>query len=210
MALILLDTLLAERDGLGICMFVNRRLLSVLILAVVALGTLVVLPVPSWAADYSGNQSIDRPASLVAPEPDAKIAVYLRPEAKSRVGYGVNGDAVTVLEKVSDNQSVTWNHIRFDNSSQAEGWVQEEFMSSKADTPGQTPGQSQQMTTGQMAQQKVQNGGTADRRKTASQGSRYLGDQQSSAGGSTQSQFNQQPQFSHQNGQQSYSQRNQN
>ncbi len=183
-------------------------MLAVVALAT-ALGILVISPAPSWAADYSGNQSVDQPASLMALEPNAKIAVYLRPEAKSRVGYGVNGDAITVLEKVSDNQSVAWNHIRFDNPSHAEGWVQEEFISSKADMPGQTPGQSQQMTA-QMAQQKVQNGGTADRSKAASQGSHYLGDQQSSAGGSTQSQFNQQSQFSHQNDQQSYSQRNQN
>ncbi|MGB3294570.1 MAG: hypothetical protein WBB01_16420 [Phormidesmis sp.] len=94
----------------------------------------------AWAADYSvnqvGNQALEQAASLVAPQRDEKIAVYRRPEAgKSRAGYGVNGDAVTILEQVSDNQSVTWNHIRFDNPPYAEGWVQETFIDLKtADT----------------------------------------------------------------------------
>ncbi len=110
-----------------------RRLLSVLLLAAftftVALTMVVMLPATGWAADYQGNQSIDRPASLVAPEPDVEIAVYPQPDAgQRRVGYGANGDAVTILEQVSDNQSTTWNHIRFDNPPYAEGWVQAEFV----------------------------------------------------------------------------------
>ena len=185
-------------------------------LAVVALAISVVSPAPSWAADYSGNQAIDQPASLVAPEPDAKITVYLRPEAsKSRVGYGANGDAVTILEQVSDNQSVTWNHIRFENSPYAEGWVQDEFMLLKGgDALDQSQRQSQLVT-------KDNNGGNSG---TSLNESRYLGNQRLSAGETAltqsgqsrfgQSQFDQSPgqqsQFSHQNSRQSYSQRNQN
>ncbi|MGB3135239.1 MAG: hypothetical protein WBB18_00420, partial [Nodosilinea sp.] len=107
-------------------------------LTVATLAVWLSAPPSSWAANRSGNQSIDQPASLVAPEPDAKITVYRRPEtSRNRVGYGMGGDAVTVLEQVSDNQSVTWNHIRFDNPSHAEGWVQEEFISLKTDVLGQ-------------------------------------------------------------------------
>ena len=151
-------------------------------LAVVALAIALTSPAPSWAADYPGNQAIDQPASLVAPEPDAKITIYLRPEAsKSRIGYGANGDAVTVLEKVSDNQSVTWNHIRFDNPPHAEGWVQEEFTLLKGE---ESPGQPQQI------------GG--NNRETSLNENRYLGNQQLSAGEaaltqSGQSQFGQSP-----------------
>lgn len=197
----------------------NRRLLSVLVLAVVALAISVVSPAPSWAADYSRNQALDQPASLVAPEPDAKITVYLRPEAsKSRVGYGANGDAVTVLEQVSDNQSVTWNHIRFDNPPYAEGWVQEEFMLLKGgDAPDQSQRQSQR-------QQQMTKGNSGDNSGTFLNESHYLGNQRLSAGEAAltqsgqsqfgQSQFGQSPgqqsQFSRQNSRQSYSQRNQN
>ncbi len=125
-----------------------RRLLSGLLLAAftvtVAFTIVVMLPADGWAADYRGNQSINRPASLVAPEPDAEIAVYPQPEAGQRqVGYGANGDAVTILEQVSDNQSTTWNHIRFDNPPYAEGWVQSEFILTTDAT-----GQSQQSAEG--------------------------------------------------------------
>lgn len=117
-----------NRRSLRQSLSVALLLLSALTLSV---GLLVTSPAASWAADasayQSSNQSIGQAASLIAPEPDQKITIYQRPEAKSKAGYGVNGDAVTVLERVSDNQSMTWNHIRFDNPPYAEGWVQETF-----------------------------------------------------------------------------------
>ncbi|MGC1306423.1 MAG: SH3 domain-containing protein [Phormidesmis sp.] len=178
-------------------MAVSRRLLSIFVLAVVTLAVLLTSPLPSWAADRPGNQAMDQPASLVGPKPDAKITVYLRPEAsESHVGYGVNGDAVTVLEQVSDNQSVIWNHIRFDSPSHAEGWVQAAFISLKADTPGQSQRQSQRQSQ-QMAE-----------------GDSYLGSglgnrlERQPPAASGRSQFNQQQ--SPQSYPQTYSQRNQN
>lgn len=166
------------------------RLLSVAVSVAIALAlTITAFPSSSWAAGASGNQAIDRPAVLVAPEPDAEIAVYLRPEAnKQKVGYGVNGDAVTVLEQVGDNQSLTWNHIRFDNPPYAEGWVQEAFLSPSATA---TPNQSQTLTGSNP----------------------YLGNRQSSQQSSQTnqpSQFTQQSQANRSNSAQSYSQRNQN
>lgn len=166
-------------------MVTTRQLLSRLLLAVVtftvAFTMVVMLPADGWAADYQGNQSINQPASLVAPEPDAEIAVYPQPEAGQRqVGYGANGDAVTILEQVSDNQSTTWSHIHFDNPPHAEGWVQAEFVLT-ADANGQS-----QRTAG---------------------GNRYLGNQQFKSG-QFNGQFNEQKSpSSSQSGAQSYSQR---
>lgn len=110
--------------------------MSLVMFAAIALMALVLWPAASWAAGYQGNQSnqaIQQPARLVAPEPDAKIAIYPQPDTrKRRIGYGMGGDAVTVLEQVGSNQGVTWHRIRFDNDAAndaaAEGWVQGAFL----------------------------------------------------------------------------------
>lgn len=167
----------------------TSRLLSVVTVFAIALAlTLTALPSNSWAAGASGNQALNRPAVLVAPEPDVEIAVYLRPETgKKRVGYGVNGDSVTVLEQVGDNQSTTWNHIRFANPPYAEGWVQEEFVSQSA---AATPNQSQAVTA---------------------ESNPYLGNRQSQTNQQSRlSQQSQQSQTNRSNSAQFYSQRNQN
>lgn len=172
---------------------------------ILMLSLVLAMPTVSWAADASSNQALNQSASLLAPDPDAKITVYLQPEVnKDQAGYGVNGDAVTVLEQVSDNQSLTWNHIRFDNSPYAEGWVQETFLALTAGkaTKAAPQGQNQQPA--------------ASSGIDSPSGSQYLGNRQSQSGQrsqsqySQQSQFNQRQPFNQQKGTQSYSQRNQN
>lgn len=107
-------------------MTINQRLLSLVLLAAIAL-TITINP-PAWA-DYQGNQA-RKPAALVAPEPDTKISIYPNPETgQSQVGFGKSGDAVTVLEQIGSNQNTTWNRVRFDSPPYAEGWVQDEFVS---------------------------------------------------------------------------------
>ena len=179
-------------------MAINKRLASGFVLTALILVMLIAIPAPGWAARQASNQAINQSASLVAPEPDAKITIYLRPDAnRQRVGYGVNGDTVTVLEQVSDNQSVIWNHVRFDDAAEAEGWVQAEFLSlAAADGPGQNQSQSQQMSDGNSP--------------LTSTGTRYLGNQRSPANSPSQQSSNQRPQFNRQDSAQSYSQRNQN
>lgn len=175
-------------------MAIDRRLASIFVLTVLTCVMLIASPSSSWAAGQLSNQAINQPASLVASEPDAKIAVYLRPEAnRQRVGYGVNGDTVTVLEQVSDHQSVVWNHVRFDDAAAAEGWVQAEFLLLAA---ADGLGQGQQMSDGNSP--------------PASAETRYLGNQRSPSHEQSQQSSNQRPQFNHQDGAQSYSQRNQN
>lgn len=188
----------------------NRRLYRSLAKAVVLpifiltlmLSVILAIPTFSWAANASSNQALNQSASLLAPEPDAKITVYLQPEVNDdSAGYGVNGDAVTVLEQVSDNQSMIWNHVRFDNPPYAEGWVQEAFLALEAAAPY---GKNQQPAASSSA--------------GVSTESRYLGNQRSQSTQQSGQQFqpNQPSQvdqrscFSQSNSAQSYSQRNQN
>ena len=109
----------------------TRLFLGVVAPVAIALLTLVAVPAASWAAvDYPGNQSLHQPAQLMAPDPQTQIAIYPKPDAGlRRVGYGISGDAVTILERIGGHQSVAWNRIRFEQPPHAEGWVQAEFVS---------------------------------------------------------------------------------
>jgi hypothetical protein len=173
----------------------RRRVWMGLVKAGVVMAIAVALscsfPASSWAIGFPGqpvnggasNQGMEQAARLVAPEPDDKITVYLRPEAgKAKAGYGVSGDTVTVLEQVSDNQSVTWNHIRFEAPPYAEGWVQDSFIALRELAGGQAQNQ---------------NANQADQKAT---GDRYLGNRSN----------NDQAQRNQQSSPQSYSQQNQN
>ena len=121
---------------------VEARLLSAVRLFAIAFTLWVSLSTVACAASYSGdratnppfaNQSVERPAALVSSKPNARIAIYLRPdEEENRVGYGIDGDSVTVIEQTSDNQNKVWNHIRFDNPPYAEGWVPETSVALKS------------------------------------------------------------------------------
>lgn len=180
-----------------------QRWLKAIVLPVLIAVLILAAPAFSWAAGASSNQALNQAASLLAPEPDAKISVYLQPEANDdQAGYGVNGDSVTVLEQVSDNQSLIWKHIRFDNSPYAEGWVQETFVDLNASKAAKSNGQTQQAQKQQAQKQRL----LANNNTMPAAGSRYLGNRQpqfsQSAQTSQQSQSNQRSQ--------SYSQRNQN
>jgi hypothetical protein len=167
------------------------RLARAVAVVAIAVALSCSFPANSWAIGFlgrpvnggGGNQGMEQAAQLVAPEPDGRITVYLRPEAgKAKAGYGVSGDTVTVLEHVSDNQSVTWNHIRFEAPPYAEGWVQDSFIALRELAGGQSPNQ---------------NANQADQKAT---GDRYLGNRSN----------NDRAQRNQQSSPQSYSQQNHN
>jgi hypothetical protein len=77
-----------------------------------------------------GNQVIAQPAMLIAPDLETKISVYPKPTLDlPRIGYGLGGDRITVVEQIGTNEGYTWNHIRFDTPPNTEGWVQGNFIS---------------------------------------------------------------------------------
>ncbi|MEO1396415.1 MAG: hypothetical protein AAFV90_26275 [Cyanobacteria bacterium J06634_5] len=180
-----------------------QRWLKAIVLPALIAVLILAAPAFSWAAGASSNQALNQAASLLAPEPDAKISVYLQPEANDdQAGYGVNGDSVTVLEQVSDNQSLIWKHIRFDNSPYAEGWVQETFITLEAANATEPNAQKSNAQKQQaQKQQALTNSST-----TSAAGGRYLGNRQSQSSQSAQT--SQQLQSNQRS--QSYSQQNQN
>lgn len=114
-------------------MTMNQQLSNVVLRATLSLiimfTVLVALPTPGRAANNQGNQALQQSATLIAPKPSDKISIYPQPDRrKRRIGYGMGGDAVTVLEQVGSNQGVTWHHIRVDAPPYTNGWVQENFL----------------------------------------------------------------------------------
>ena len=114
-------------------MTTQRRFVG-LVICVAVLINLVVFPKLSWAVELQGSQPIEKNATLVGPKARAPIPLYLRPAPNQpNVGYGVNGDSVTVMEQLASflpeaDQSTAWNHIRLDNEPYTEGWVQGKFL----------------------------------------------------------------------------------
>lgn len=89
------------------------------------------------------NQSLNQPSMLVAP-PSFKINVYPQPGIeKQRVGYGLGGDRVIVLEQVGSNEGFIWKHVQFTNSSKLKGWIREEFVAPDVQKNTQKKRQSQ-------------------------------------------------------------------
>lgn len=89
---------------------------------------------PALANNLPNGQFTEQPATLVGPQPDTPIPLYLRPAANQpNVGYGINGSAVTITEQVASflpeaDQNSAWNHIRLDQPPYTEGWVQGRFL----------------------------------------------------------------------------------
>ena len=105
------------------------------LLSIAASGTLLTLfPAASEAADFLGSQRVNQPATLVGPRAKAPIPLYLRPAPNQpNVGYGINGDGVTVIEQLASflpeaNEDTAWNHIRLNHEPYTEGWVQGKFL----------------------------------------------------------------------------------
>lgn len=96
--------------------------------------TLTLLYSPALANNLPNGQFTEQPATLVGPQPDTPIPLYLRPAANQpNVGYGINGSAVTITEQVASflpeaDQNSAWNHIRLDQPPYTEGWVQGRFL----------------------------------------------------------------------------------
>lgn len=104
----------------------------------IALLFLFILGVtPSLAAgnNNQSNQDINQPATLISPEPSFKINIYPQPNLDSqRIGYGLGGDPVMILEQVgSNNNDDLWDLVRFENAAKIEGWVRQKYVSVAGD-----------------------------------------------------------------------------
>ncbi|MEM9487373.1 MAG: hypothetical protein AAGA83_27215 [Cyanobacteria bacterium P01_F01_bin.116] len=113
----------------------RRRLIRIVAFVGIILSSLVLSPAIGKAAEILGSQVVNQPATLVGPKEKAPIPLYLRPAPNQpNVGYGINGDLVTVMEQLASflpeaDQSTAWNHIRLEHEPYTEGWVQGKFLS---------------------------------------------------------------------------------
>lgn len=162
-----------------------QRLRIALIGCWLGLGLWAIAPinVVAQAQEYlASNQGMEQAASLVAPEPEMKINIYPRPGTRqSPIGYGVDGDAVMVLEQTGSNAGTVWNRIRFEAAPDAEGWVQLEYLS---------------LQSGEQQLQGNQN--------PSNQSGGYLGDRSAPQSGSRQSYSQTEPSSRYQQGQRQY------
>ncbi|MEM9804220.1 MAG: hypothetical protein AAF959_02985 [Cyanobacteria bacterium P01_D01_bin.56] len=117
----------------------SLKFISVAVSAVLLLAITLGFPLNSWAVEKLGSPSTPQTATLTGPQADAPIPLSLRPAANQpNVGYGMNGDSVTVLEQLASflpeaDPSTTWNHIRLIEAPYTEGWVQGRFLSIEDD-----------------------------------------------------------------------------
>ncbi len=103
-------------------------LVIVLIIAIFLHTTLNALA--KEVGNQSNNQDLNQSAMLVAPEKDFQIAIYAQPNAQQqRIGYGLSGDRLRLLQQVGSNTGKIWNLVRFENPPYAEGWVSGEYLS---------------------------------------------------------------------------------
>ncbi|MEM9217813.1 MAG: hypothetical protein AAGD25_26170 [Cyanobacteria bacterium P01_F01_bin.150] len=115
-------------------MVINQQLAQGIIAVAVGLAALIIFPVSCWAMDLRDSASAKQTATLVGPMAKAPISLSLRPAPNQpNVGYGRDGDVVTVLEQVADflpeaDESNAWNHIRLNDEPYTEGWIQGKFL----------------------------------------------------------------------------------
>jgi hypothetical protein len=103
-----------------------KRTLVLLLVLLIALWT---LGGSALAAGKQSNQGLDRLATLTADSPNFEISVYPQPDRKlDRLGYGLSGDTVTILEQMSVNRVFSWYRIRFDNPATTEGWIEGKYL----------------------------------------------------------------------------------
>ena len=154
-----------------------QRLNSALIGCLLGLWLWAIAPIPAMAQTQTyaaSNQGMEQSASLVAPEPEMKINIYPRPGTRqSPIGYGVDGDAVVVLEQTGSNEGTVWNHIRFENAPDSDGWVQLEYLSLQSGEQQSQKSQGNTRTGGYMGNRSTQSSTSRQSYSQTDQSSRY-------------------------------------
>jgi hypothetical protein len=154
------------------------RLRQIATVCLATIAAIVFSLLPSSSALAEGNQSnqdLNRSAVLVAPSPNSKIRVYLKPgKNQQQIGYGLGGDSVVVQEQVSSNEGYTWNYVRFEHSPQLEGWIRSDFVAVQSEQDQQETGSS------------VQKGGWKQQTNFPNPGNKNLARQQGYQGNSSQ------------------------
>ncbi|WP_416674602.1 SH3 domain-containing protein [Egbenema bharatensis] len=92
-------------------------------------------PAPMVVAANQSNQDLNQPALLFSADSNHEISIYPKPDLHPhRIGYGMSGDRVTILEQTGSNEGKTWSYIRLDKPPYQKGWVREDNISVQVDT----------------------------------------------------------------------------
>jgi len=154
-----------------------QKLFSVLVGCLMVLWLWAIAPsgaVAQAQESYPSNQGMEQSASLVAPEPEMKINIYSRPGTRqSPIGYGVDGDAVVVLEQTGSNEGTVWNHIRFEGAPDSDGWVQLEYLSLQSGEQQSQSSQGNARTGGYLGNRSTQSSSSRQSYSQTDQSSRY-------------------------------------
>ena len=106
----------------------NKVLGWILVVMIAWVGVSVFTPL-AFGAEAQNNQGGDRLATLKAPSANFEISLYPKPDSKlDRLGFGLSGDEVTVLEQMSSNKRFSWYRVRFDNPPYVEGWMEGKYL----------------------------------------------------------------------------------
>ena len=77
----------------------------------------------------NNQQGSDRLGTLTAPSPNFEISLYPKPDPKlERLGYGLSGDRVTILQQMASNPNLSWYRVKFNNSPDVEGWIKGDYL----------------------------------------------------------------------------------
>jgi hypothetical protein len=110
-----------------------RVLLGAMMMTLVWLGGL-----SAQSAIAASNQDMHQEAMLIAPDPKAKIPVYVQPDTrKSPAGWVQPGTPLTVIRQLGSNEGFTWDYAKFDNPNLPEGWVKGTFVALQTGDRGQ-------------------------------------------------------------------------
>ena len=105
-------------------------MITIAVVAVVSVFDFTSLALGGESQNHHPNhQGSDRLGTLTAPSPNFEISLYPKPDPKlERLGYGLAGDRVTILQQMASNPKLSWYRVKFNNSPDVEGWIKGDYL----------------------------------------------------------------------------------
>lgn len=106
-----------------------KKILGFFLAITITLASFLAFTSLALGGENHSNQGSDRLAVLTASSPNVEISLYPKPDPKlTRLGYGLSGDKVTILQQMASNQQISWYRVRFNNPPYVEGWIRGNYL----------------------------------------------------------------------------------
>jgi hypothetical protein len=106
-----------------------KKILGLFLAVTITLASFSAFTSLALGVENQSNQGSDRLATLTAPSANFEISLYPKPDTKlDRLGYGLSGDGVTILEQMASNKDFSWYRVRFNNPPYVEGWIRGDYL----------------------------------------------------------------------------------